>query len=152
MSQQPYSLRTRLAFFRRMLEFFQGSDFASLLDLVQRIDAEQISQIFDALRQLMQATEWTGPEGRVAAGIRIARVVAEFSETETDDQLIATLESILQNVGVLNVIAAQCEAAASLRPVAMTANDQAVYEAAGIDLGRIIAIINLLLELFRGTE
>lgn len=152
MSQQSISVRARLALIRRIVTFFQSSDLTSLLDLLGKINAEQIGELLDAARLLISAEEWTGQQGRIAAAVRVAKIVAQFSETETDDQLLAALEGILQNVGVLNAIAAHCEVAATGQPVALTADDQAIYETAGIDLGRIIAIINLLLELFRGSE
>ncbi|MDA7977625.1 MAG: hypothetical protein MPJ50_02510 [Pirellulales bacterium] len=152
MSQHPHSLRARLAFIRRLIEFFRESDFGSILDLIKQIDQKQIMELIGAVRQLMVADAWVGADGRVAAAMRIAKIVAQFSESEFDDQLIATLEGILQNVGVLNAIAVQCEVAAKGQPVAMTAGDQEIYEAAGFDLGTIIAIINLILELFRKDE
>ncbi len=152
MTQQSFSVRARFALIRRIISFFQDGDFSSIVDLFSRIDADKIGELFDAIRQLMATEEWTGQQGRMAAALRIAKIVAQFSETETDDQLLATLEGVLKNIGVLNAMAEQCETATAGAPVALTADVQATYEAAGFDLGRMIALINLLLELFRGES
>lgn len=143
------SVLARLGVIRRLIEFIQGADLAAFLELFERFNQQQLGELLSAIRQLLEATQWTGADGRAAAGLKLARLAARISETDADDQLLAAIEAILQNVGVLNALAAQCEHAASGQPLALSADDQTTYEAAGFDIGRIIALINLLLELFR---
>lgn len=135
-----------------------GDRIRIITDLLRGIDATLLDDIYAAWKVVLAATE---TKAKIEAALSLARLLADATtQTDIDDRFVDAAAKIVQGP-LLELVAAiidrwRAQQAGSVAHAAsfeaLTAEEEAAFEAAGVDPVTVLMILNFLWDLWQSRK
>ena len=121
-----------------------------LVKLVGGLDLGKVRDVLDTIRDVQSAPD---SKGRVKAGLKVLRLIASLTPSQTDDKLATAIDSILtdQLIDVVTRLVGGLSGGQA-QDITIAAADRSTAQAAGIPWAFLVRMALQLVELFNSTK